>query len=160
MLLPRSLSRIAITRKLGSLRSFTASSQQALATFPQERMASDKRYQPTGEVPDIRGDFDSPFSISNKFKTGRAAYLDHSATTPLDPRVLDSMLPYMVSFMKQNNNQIVDDVNSSFIFAYLYIFFHTLPNRLDPLETRIPVLMSLVGKLRVLQKALGKRLLT
>lgn len=76
-------------------RSLSASAQ-APATFSAERMASDKRYQATGEVPDIRGDYDSPYSIGGQFKEGRAAYLDHSATTPLDPRVLDAMAPFMI----------------------------------------------------------------
>lgn len=36
------------------------------------------------------------YSIRGKFREGRAVYLDTSATTPLDPRVLDKMLPYMI----------------------------------------------------------------
>lgn len=36
------------------------------------------------------------FSIRGKFREGRASYLDMSATTPLDPRVLDKMMPFMV----------------------------------------------------------------
>jgi cysteine desulfurase len=39
-------------------------------------------------------DFD--FNIRDDFRTGRAAYLDMSSTTPLDPRVFDKMAPYMV----------------------------------------------------------------
>jgi len=36
------------------------------------------------------------FSIAGQFKEGRAAYLDMSATTPLDPRVFDAMAPHMI----------------------------------------------------------------
>ena len=62
-------------------------------------METDKRYQATTNIPESllsQGDFSSPFSIHGQFREGRAAYLDMSATTPLDPRVLDAMAPYMV----------------------------------------------------------------
>lgn len=36
------------------------------------------------------------FDITEGFREGRAAYLDMSSTTPLDPRVFDKMAPYMV----------------------------------------------------------------
>ncbi len=42
--------------------------------------------------------FFSSFNISDKQKSGRSVYMDYAATTPLDYRVLDKMLPYMTSF--------------------------------------------------------------
>jgi len=35
------------------------------------------------------------FSIKNSFVDGRAVYLDMQATTPMDPRVLDAMMPFL-----------------------------------------------------------------
>ena len=68
-------------------------------------MARDARYRPSGGVapptalaegaavaPEHRGD-----SIAGEALPGRAAYLDLQATTPLDPRVLDAMLPFYTS---------------------------------------------------------------
>jgi len=74
-------------------------------TFPVDKMSTDKRYQPSMDVPEsLREDGlgkheereDEGFSIAGQFKEGRAAYLDMSATTPLDPRVLDAMAPHMI----------------------------------------------------------------
>ncbi len=42
-------------------------------------------------------DVTNRFSIQGTFREGQASYLDASATTPLDPRVLDKMMPFMVS---------------------------------------------------------------
>lgn len=71
---------------------------QAPSSFSHEKMEVDKRYQGAAQVPEslLEAPADSPFSIQGQFRDGRAAYLDMSATTPLDPRVLDAMAPYMV----------------------------------------------------------------
>jgi len=61
-------------------------------------METDRRYQPTQAIPEeqLNAPFSDQFSIRGEFRDGRAAYLDMSATTPLDPRVLDAMAPFMI----------------------------------------------------------------
>lgn len=66
-------------------------------------MATDERYKPSNEVPEavlsnMNSDKDfSGFSIKGQALSGRPAYLDFQATTPLDPRALDAMMPFLVT---------------------------------------------------------------
>lgn len=82
-------------KSMGSKR-FLSSQSPSSVSF--EKMETDKRYQPSAKVPESLFDKEvtSEFSIRGQFREGRAAYLDMSATTPMDPRVFDAMAPYMV----------------------------------------------------------------
>ena len=82
---------------------FSSTTTSSPASFSHDKVATDERYKTTTDVPESllqsqreqegeRGEF----SIRGEFRQGRAAYLDMSATTPLDPRVFDKMAPFMV----------------------------------------------------------------
>lgn len=76
------------------------------ASAPQPQcmgFATDKRYTPANPVPSNVLDnvnsekiFSPGFAVrGEKLLTGKAAYLDVQATSPMDPRVVDAMIPYM-----------------------------------------------------------------
>ena len=90
----------------------SSSSSSAAATprssFSPTQMETDRRYQGRLPVPesllttndddDSNATTSSEFSIRGAFRPGRAAYLDMSATTPLDPRVLAIIVIVLVGF--------------------------------------------------------------
>jgi hypothetical protein len=87
----------------------------APSSFSHEKMEADKRYQGSNEVPEslLSGSEEiSPYSIRGQFREGRAAYLDMSSTTPLDPRVMDAMAPFMVSEKVLAGNCVLLSQNS------------------------------------------------
>jgi cysteine desulfurase len=92
---------VASKRTTTLTRSLSSKEPQAPSSFAHDKMATDRRYQATTDIPesllkDVEDMENSPFSIRGQFREGRAAYLDMSSTTPMDPRVLDAMAPYMI----------------------------------------------------------------
>ncbi len=87
-------------------RSLSSAPTSSPTSFSHDKIATDERYASSAEVPEVLlngngsdsggSTSNSQFSIRGQFREGRAAYLDMSATTPLDPRVFDKMAPYMV----------------------------------------------------------------
>jgi hypothetical protein len=116
----RSSSVLKIGKKIVP-RSFSGNS---VSTLTEEQMKTDKRYATTVEVPEsLQHDIPTAgnkFSIRGAFREGRAAYLDFSATTPIDPRVLDAMLPYMVSDIGTALIVKLKQSDVSTLFATLY----------------------------------------
>lgn len=80
-----SRSKQVVTKVLSNV---SSASRQPTNTIAKRAMVSIS--SPNGE------EASTNFNIRDGFREGRAAYLDMSATTPLDPRVFDKMAPYMV----------------------------------------------------------------
>lgn len=117
--------RVARTSAFSKSAIRTLSSDQAPTSFSHEKMEADARYKTTMDIPEAllqSSPEDSPFSIQGQFREGRAAYLDMSATTPLDPRVLDAMAPYMVrkDLLSHQSKDILNRVSSiSLVFSFV-----------------------------------------
>ena len=86
-----------VPRNARSIHTTSALASEARSSFSHEKMETDQRYQGSTSVPEsLFQPFQSEYTIRDTFREGRAAYLDMSATTPLDPRVLDAMAPFMI----------------------------------------------------------------
>jgi len=82
---------------------FRSSGERKFTTEATGERGREKFYSPKNEVPQHiiermgKNEAFSPgFSIKGEAQQGRALYLDMQATTPLDPRVLDAMMPHML----------------------------------------------------------------
>ena len=84
---------------LSSSRRAAASLQSATTSNIPRTSSSSTRFLSSAAIANDDEINDGRFSIQGTFREGQASYLDMSATTPLDPRVLDKMMPYMVRFI-------------------------------------------------------------
>ena len=121
-------------------RMFISSSRRA-ATFLQSATTSNisrtssssTRYLSSAAIANDDEINDGRFSIQGTFREGQASYLDMSATTPLDPRVLDKMMPYMVRsiglyfvYVSISYNILKSKFCSHHVFFSLLKYHHTL----------------------------------
>ena len=83
-----------------SRRAAAASLQQSTTTTSRGVISTTRFLSSAAAVADDDDVNDGRFSIQGTFREGQASYLDMSSTTPLDPRVLDKMMPYMVSWLE------------------------------------------------------------
>ena len=83
---------------LSSSRRAAAASLQSITPTSRGVLSTTRFLSSAAAVADDDDVNDGRFSIQGTFREGQASYLDMSSTTPLDPRVLDKMMPYMVSW--------------------------------------------------------------
>ena len=88
------MQRILFSSQRRAAAAATAKSAAAASSRPSASAAATRSFSAQLQEDDPN---DGRFSIQGTFREGRASYLDMSATTPMDPRVLDKMMPFMVS---------------------------------------------------------------
>ena len=124
--------------------SFSSKEPIPHSSTPHSKMETDLRYKPINSVPQSLLEhsdkiYSPGFSIKGEARVGRPAYLDFQATTPLDPRVLDSMV--IPSFLILSL--------FSLYLVYLSLFFSSFLISLEDMVILIQELILMDGKLKL-----------
>jgi hypothetical protein len=91
------------TQRRATAASVASTASRSSSTIVNNNNNTTRSFSSAAAAVEETDDNDGRFSIQGTFREGRASYLDMSATTPMDPRVLDKMMPFMVSDVHKHN---------------------------------------------------------